>query len=235
MIRSSRELNVTKARLAAFEDSIAAFDLGSPPAGVQASAHRAAYDALAGLRDELVKEIQQYERLRAEGMAAVRISKLADLPAGLVQARIARGLSQAELAGRLGVKPQQVQRWETEEYENATFASVLDVANALGVAGCLQLPAQPANRASVSFTSTDFTWVPKSGHQPDLFVVAKTKGQSGRVRELVWKDGSIQFTEDKVRVSGLGGHDGEFQRAQPVKAVWRLTEGRSFRDGSFDG
>lgn len=138
MIRSKRELNFTRKRLADFAKVIAEFDLNHPPARVQPEAHRAAYDALVGLHAGLRAEIEQYERLFTEGMAAVRVEKLADVPAALIQARIAQGLTQARLADRLGVRPQQVQRWESQDYENAEFATILDVANALGLEECFQ-------------------------------------------------------------------------------------------------
>lgn len=133
MIRSQRELNRARQVLAVTEQAIAD---GGP--GVR--------KRLLRRRDELIEAIAGYERLRTEGLAALRIARLADLPAGLIQGRIACGLSQAALAARLGVAPQQVQHWESELYAHASFASVLEVATALGLAGCIQLVASGLSR-----------------------------------------------------------------------------------------
>jgi transcriptional regulator with XRE-family HTH domain len=42
-------------------------------------------------------------------------------------------MTQEGLARRLGVKPQQVQRYEATEYESASFARILKVVQALGL------------------------------------------------------------------------------------------------------
>ena len=62
-----------------------------------------------------------------------QLDRLEKLPLGLIKARIARGLSHRELAERLGVRPQQVQRWEHEEYENVGFSRLVEIAAALEV------------------------------------------------------------------------------------------------------
>lgn len=56
-----------------------------------------------------------------------------DLPKALIRARIAAGMTQEGLARRLGLKPQQVQRYEATDYESATFARILKVVQALGL------------------------------------------------------------------------------------------------------
>jgi transcriptional regulator with XRE-family HTH domain len=56
-----------------------------------------------------------------------------DLPKTLIRARIAAGMTQEGLARRLGVKPQQIQRYEATEYESASFARIRKVVQALGL------------------------------------------------------------------------------------------------------
>ena len=48
-------------------------------------------------------------------------------------ARIAAGLTQEDLAGRLGVKPQQIQRYEASDYQTASFARLLEIARVLNL------------------------------------------------------------------------------------------------------
>jgi ribosome-binding protein aMBF1 (putative translation factor) len=56
-----------------------------------------------------------------------------DLPKALIRARIASGMTQEGLALRLGLKAQQVQRYEATEYECASFARIRKVVQALGL------------------------------------------------------------------------------------------------------
>jgi HTH-type transcriptional regulator/antitoxin HigA len=51
----------------------------------------------------------------------------------LIIARIARGLSQAELADRLNMREQQIQRYEAERYKSISFQSLRRIALVLGV------------------------------------------------------------------------------------------------------
>lgn len=73
----------------------------------------------------------------------MRVDSLAELPDALVRARTGSGLTQRELAGRLGLKEQQIQRYEIENYASASLSRLQEVMHALGVelqAG-LELPA----------------------------------------------------------------------------------------------
>ena len=58
---------------------------------------------------------------------------VADLPAVLIKARIAQGLSQKDLADRIGLKEQQIHRYEATDYTSASLARIKDVIRALGV------------------------------------------------------------------------------------------------------
>jgi predicted nucleotidyltransferase len=61
--------------------------------------------------------------------------RVADIGSQLVVLRRALGLTQAQLAERLGVKRQQVQRWESSEYRTASLERVGRAADALGWSG----------------------------------------------------------------------------------------------------
>ena len=82
---------------------------------------------------DLEAEIQEYESLKKTAPENVMINSLEELPEALVRVRIARHLTQDQLAEKLGVKPQQVQKWEASTYQRASYASILKVANALGI------------------------------------------------------------------------------------------------------
>lgn len=60
------------------------------------------------------------------------VDLLSDIGYALVRLRKDRGLTQAALAERVGVKRQQIQRWEANRYRTASLARVGRVAEALG-------------------------------------------------------------------------------------------------------
>jgi HTH-type transcriptional regulator/antitoxin HigA len=63
----------------------------------------------------------------------LKAESLDELPNVLIRARIARGLSQRELADALGLKEQQIQRYEAEQYASAALRRLIDIANALNL------------------------------------------------------------------------------------------------------
>ena len=60
------------------------------------------------------------------------LKAVAEVPSVLIKARIATGLSQRDLAERVGVKEQQIQRYEATDYATANLARILEVVSALG-------------------------------------------------------------------------------------------------------
>lgn len=91
--------------------------------------------AVKGQLDELQVQLAEYDDLR-EGRAVVgELSSIDDLPRLLVRARIAAGLSQRELASSLGLKEQQIQRYEATQYASASLSRLRQVAAALGLKG----------------------------------------------------------------------------------------------------
>jgi HTH-type transcriptional regulator / antitoxin HipB len=49
------------------------------------------------------------------------LGSLNDLPTTLIKARIAAGLTQKDLADKIGVREQQIQRYEANHYNSASF------------------------------------------------------------------------------------------------------------------
>lgn len=107
--------------------------------------------SLVGQLAELDAQVHEYEELRAGRLTAARVSSLRDLPDALVRARIAAGLSQRELAERLGMKEQQVQRYEADGYVGASLNRLQEVMAALGVEleGNVQLPTSETSLSSL--------------------------------------------------------------------------------------
>lgn len=91
---------------------------------------------IAGLQSQILDlsaELKEYEALRDGTTTVIEAHSLAGLADALIKARIARGWTQRQLAERLGVAEQQVQRYESSSYRTASLARLCDIADALGV------------------------------------------------------------------------------------------------------
>jgi DNA-binding XRE family transcriptional regulator len=80
---------------------------------------------------DLVEEIKVYEAIKRGDLRAV--ARLGTLGQQMIGLRIAKGLSQRELAARLGVHETQVSRDERNEYHGLTLDRATRIMEALGV------------------------------------------------------------------------------------------------------
>src|SRR5205085_1818873 len=132
MIKNERQYAITKAQAEKFERALA--ELRRRPAGnVHPVLRRAEIEAVRSQLADLRSELHQYEQLRSRRRRVLRVQSFDELPRLLIQARIAAGLSQKQLAERLGLKEQQIQRYEATEYASANMERVRAVIRALGI------------------------------------------------------------------------------------------------------
>ena len=134
MITNERQLQITRARIDRF-----AAELGAM-AGAEASAEcenpllrDIQRDALASELETMRREAAEYERLKAGEIDRFEFTSLAALPDILIRARIASGLTQKDLAERLNLREQQVQRYEATRYEGAGFQRIAEIFDAIGL------------------------------------------------------------------------------------------------------
>ena len=90
-------------------------------------------DALASQIEELEEDAALYDDLRSGRITIFEADGLNQLPDILIRARIARGMSQKDLAAFLGLKEQQIQRYEAERYRSASLDRLVEIAEALSV------------------------------------------------------------------------------------------------------
>jgi len=130
VIANERQYQVTRKKLGELEDLKASVERET--AGDEGFRDLQAA-ALESQVEDLRDEIAEYERLRDGNTTTIEATSLAGLADALIKARIARGWTQADLAKRLGVAEQQVQRDEANRYAGAALSRLCDVAEALSV------------------------------------------------------------------------------------------------------
>ena len=79
------------------------------------------------------RQISDYERLRSGQPEVFEANSLVDLSNGLIRARIASGMTQKDLAEKLGLKAQQIQRYESLGYSCASLTRLVEVIQALSI------------------------------------------------------------------------------------------------------
>lgn len=136
MITNERQYWITKNKVRRFVDALEDFNAKAPErTEVDRRLVLAEREAMEVQLGELRREVEEYERLREAGVSAVVVRSIDELPEGLIKARIASRLTQRELADRLHLKAQQIQRYEAERYASASYERLCAVAHALGVGG----------------------------------------------------------------------------------------------------
>ena len=133
MIKNDRQYKITKKRVADFEKALADLAQRSPTKNVTPRLARAQREAIESQVMDLREEVDDYEKLRTGKVSVLHVEGVLDIPIALIRARIARGLTQKGLGQLIGVKEQQIQRYEAENYQTATLSRIAEVAAALDV------------------------------------------------------------------------------------------------------
>lgn len=131
MITNEKQYRSTKASIEKLAGAFAALE--APTSDFPEVFAKAQRSALRSQIDELEEEMRFYENLRAGKISEFSADSLHDLPDILIQARIARGMSQKDLGDFLGVAEQQIQRYESDRYRMASLDRLTEVADALNV------------------------------------------------------------------------------------------------------
>jgi HTH-type transcriptional regulator/antitoxin HigA len=131
MITNEKQYRSTKASIEKLAAAAAALE--APTSDFPEVFAKAQRSALRSQIDELEEEVRFYENLRAGKISEFSAESLHDLPDILIQARIARGMSQKDLGDFLGVAEQQIQRYESDRYRMASLDRLTEVADALNV------------------------------------------------------------------------------------------------------
>ncbi len=127
MIKNERQLTVTRQQRDRLAGSLAA--LGDRPAADPLQRARTA--ALKADIARLDGEVARYREAVLGQVDFVAIGHVATVGDDLISARIAAGLTQEELAARVGSKAQQIQRYERDHYMKASLRTLAKVASAI--------------------------------------------------------------------------------------------------------
>ncbi len=135
MIKTDAQRTRTVAQIGGFKRALADVDGGSSQRAV---AIRGSYE---NMIRQLEEEIEEYDRLKAGAVTIPSLERLDQIAPFIVRLRIAKGVSQTELASRLGVSKQVVSRDEDDDYQRVGLERLQSILDALGVHAKISLNA----------------------------------------------------------------------------------------------
>ncbi len=131
MIRNEAEYQEASARLADERNRLAEHRARLKEAGLSDAEIKRVIDPMESFHLQLREETESYERLKRGEFDD--LDNLRGLGHLLISTRIAQGISQRELARRLGVHESQVSRDERNEYFGITLERAVKILDALNV------------------------------------------------------------------------------------------------------
>ncbi|HTY50061.1 MAG TPA: helix-turn-helix transcriptional regulator, partial [Steroidobacteraceae bacterium] len=112
MITNHRQYLNTQAQAERFRRALSVPDAPD----LHPKAAKAMRDGLRSQLEDLEAELAEYDTLRQGQVATLEAESIVGIGAALIKARIVRNLTQKELAERLSLAEQQIQRYEATQY-----------------------------------------------------------------------------------------------------------------------
>ena len=132
MITNERQYAITKAKAEQFRQALAKSGRqGAKP--LHPRVLKAMRDGIESQLQDLQDELAEYEKLQGGTVTSIVANSILDLAVALVKARIVRNWTQKELAERLRLPEQQIQRYEATLYKGVAIERLQEVADALNV------------------------------------------------------------------------------------------------------
>jgi HTH-type transcriptional regulator/antitoxin HigA len=134
MIKSDAQRERTAAQIEGFRQALAKVD--REMTGKRSEAVRGSYKSM--IR-QLEDELHQYDALKSGELTLPNVDRLDQIAPFIARMRIAKGVSQTELARRLGVSKQVVSRYEETEYQTVAIARLQEILDAIGIKALVTL------------------------------------------------------------------------------------------------
>ena len=135
MIKSDAQRDRTLAQIEGFRRALAK---QQEKPGKRSVAIRGSYE---GMIRQLEDEMREYDQLKSGDLVLPHMERLDDIAPVITKIRIAKGVSQTELARRLGVSKQVISRYEESEYQTVAIARLQEILDAIGIKTLVTLSA----------------------------------------------------------------------------------------------
>lgn len=217
MIKNERQYRITKAQVARLDHALAELTHSSDEErNIHPLLLKAEHEGINSQLTDLCAEIKEYEELREGKYAIPTLDLFIEFPLILIKARIAKGLTQKKLAERLGLKEQQIQKYESTEYTSASLSRVREVAEALGIKLADDWIMRPSGTSLASLVNR----LKEAGLDRDLImkrIVPPSLSEQLRVGDTEASDNLVcQVAHHVGRIFGWAPHDILEQQGLPL-------------------
>ena|ERR1035441_3813668 len=136
MIKSDAQRERTVAQIEGFRRALDTVD--KEISGKRSAAVRGSYE---GMVRQLEDELREYDHLKSGELALPHVERLDQIAPFIARIRIAKGVSQTELARRLGVSKQVISRYEESDYQTVAIGRLQEILDAIGIKTLVTLSA----------------------------------------------------------------------------------------------
>ena len=136
MIKSDAQRDRTLAQIEGFRRALATAE--QEKRGKRSAAVRGSYEGMIG---QLEDELREYDQVKSGKLTLPHVERLDQIAPFIAKVRIAKGVSQTELARRLGVSKQVISRYEESDYQTVAIARLQEILDAIGIKTVVTLSA----------------------------------------------------------------------------------------------
>lgn len=102
----------------------------------RSAAIRGSYE---GVIRQLEADLHEYDQLKSGKLKLPRLERLNQVAPLITKFRIAKGLSETELARRIGISKQVISRYEQSDYQTVATARLQEILEAIGIKTVIRL------------------------------------------------------------------------------------------------
>jgi DNA-binding Xre family transcriptional regulator len=130
MIKNEKQYKITRKKLQDIQEEINRLKNGRE--------HLPAKDelllvSLLMMKQQMEDEIAKYDLVKTMTSAILGERSIDDLPTLLIEYKIQSGMTQKEFSEKIGMKEQQLQRYEAENFNSISFKNLLKIIHAIGL------------------------------------------------------------------------------------------------------
>ena len=144
MIKNEKQYNITRKKLFELEEGISRLRNGReqlPPRD------ELLLVPMVVMQKQLEDEMAHYELVKAMTSDLLAERSIDDLPTLLIEHKIQSGMTQKEFSQKIGMKEQQLQRYEAENFYSISFRNLLKIIHAIGLEVTVKGTIRPQNRS----------------------------------------------------------------------------------------
>jgi HTH-type transcriptional regulator/antitoxin HigA len=130
MIKNEKQYKVTKKKLAILHQKIAEMKSEGDRLSLT---RQLVLNSLLDMSTDMENEVAEYDLLKQNKKNILKSRSLYELPSLITEYKIASGLTQKEFSKKIGMKEQQFQRYEAENFQGISFKNLLKILQAIGL------------------------------------------------------------------------------------------------------